>query len=117
MPAARPVFFRLVYASRRGHFSTMVAVKLPPRQIELIAKALAEPRRVEILKQIGACDGSASSCSMLQEAQKIAPATLSHHVKELTNAGLVEVAREGKFMRLSLNRAVLEAYLASLSAI
>ena len=29
---------------------------LTPRQTELIAKALAEPRRVEILKQIGSCD-------------------------------------------------------------
>jgi len=90
---------------------------LPPRQFELVSKALAEPRRVEILKQIGACNGGAASCSALQESQKITPATLSHHIKELANAGLVEVAREGKFMRLSLNRPVLETYLAQLSRI
>jgi ArsR family transcriptional regulator len=98
-----------------GHFSGMAQVKLTPRQSTLIAKALAEPRRVEILKQIGACDGSAASCSALQEAQKVTPATLSHHVKELTNAGLVEVAREGKFMKLTLNRDVLNAYLSQLA--
>ena len=91
--------------------------KLTPRQTELIAKALAEPRRVEILRQIGRCEGGAASCCALQEAQKVTPATLSHHIKELTNAGLVDVARDGKFMRLTLNRAVLDAYLAQLAKI
>ena len=92
-------------------------VKLTPRQTELIAKALAEPRRMEILRQIGRCDGSAASCSALQESQKVTPATLSHHIKELTNAGLVDVARDGKFMRMTLNRPVLDAYLAQLAKI
>lgn len=88
--------------------------KLTARQSALIAKALAEPRRVEILRQIGACDGAAA-CSALLEAQKVTPATLSHHLKELENAGLVASTREGKFMKLTLNRAVLNAYLAQLS--
>ena len=90
--------------------------RLTARQSALIAKALAEPRRVEILRQIGACDGSAA-CSALLGAQKITPATLSHHLKELENAGLVQSAREGKFLKLTLNRPVLDAYLAQLSKI
>ncbi|HEY4077252.1 MAG TPA: metalloregulator ArsR/SmtB family transcription factor [Rhizomicrobium sp.] len=95
----------------------MAPVKLTPRQSAQIAKALAEPRRVEILKQIASCDGSTAPCSALQEAHKVTPATLSHHLKELTNAGLVDVAREGKFMKLSLNRDVLNAYLGQLAKI
>ena len=104
----------LVSVSGTVHFQDMA--KLNARQAALIAKALAEPRRVEILRQIGACANS-TPCTALQQAQKIAPATLSHHIKELEHAGLVTIAREGKFMKLSLNRAVLEAYLAQLSKI
>ena len=91
--------------------------KLTPRQSALIAKALAEPRRVEILRQIGKCDGSAASCQALRDVQDVTPATLSHHIKELENAGLVETRMEGKFMKLTLNRPVLDAYLVGLSKI
>jgi ArsR family transcriptional regulator len=89
---------------------------LTPRQIELVAKALAEPRRMEILKQIGACDGT-TPCSALEAGNDVTAATMSHHIKELENAGLVNIARQGKFMKLSLNRPVLNAYLAQLSKI
>jgi DNA-binding transcriptional ArsR family regulator len=89
---------------------------LSPRQIELIAKALAEPRRVEMLRKIGTCDGS-TPCSALQCDSGITAATFSHHMKELENAGLIEVSREGKFAYLKLNRPVLNAYLAELSRI
>lgn len=100
---------------RRDHFSRMA--KLTPRQLERVAKALAEPRRVEMLRQIGRGNGSAASCQALRESQDVTPATLSHHIKELENAGLVETRMEGKFMKLSLCRGVLEAYLAALSSI
>ena len=71
---------------------------------------------MQILKQIGACQGGLA-CQLILEKQDIAAATLSHHLKELETAGLIDTARDGKFVNVSVKREVLRAYLAHLSEI
>lgn len=90
-------------------------------EIRLIAKALADPRRHAILKQIGLKQIGRTECSVacqqIREAQGVSAATLSHHVKELERAGLIGVVREGKFANLRLKRDTLQAYLDHLQSI
>ena len=91
-------------------------VELTEEQIHLIAKALADPRRLELLRQIGSCKGP-SHCADIKECHEVTAATLSHHMKELEIAGLVRVMREGKFASYMLRRDVLKAYTEQLAKI
>jgi ArsR family transcriptional regulator len=91
-------------------------VQLDDRQFTLISKALADPKRFEMLQKIGESK-EAPTCSCLSDWVKIAPATVSHHLKELDNAGLVNVRRDGKFAHLTMRRDVWKAYLKRLSTL
>jgi ArsR family transcriptional regulator len=85
-------------------------------QLQLIAKALADPRRYEILKEIGNCCGTSVACSQMRERFSICAATLSHHMKELETAGLIRSEKDGKFVHYTPQPHVLRAYLDRLHA-
>jgi ArsR family transcriptional regulator, arsenate/arsenite/antimonite-responsive transcriptional repressor len=88
--------------------------RLPERQFAAIAKALADPRRYGIVSEIASSSGGLPCCA-LRAAEAVSAATISHHIKSLEAAGLIEVVREGKFARLSFRRDTFDAYLRQLS--
>lgn len=85
---------------------------LAPGQFELVAKALADPRRVAVLEAIA--DEECCACQHLREQFPVSKATISHHIKELVRAGVVEARREGQYLHCLVRREVLEAYAAEL---
>jgi ArsR family transcriptional regulator, arsenate/arsenite/antimonite-responsive transcriptional repressor len=93
-----------------------VRTELTEEQIHLIAKALADPRRFELLRQIGS-GAKPTQCTEIKDCHPVSAATLSHHMKELEIAGLVRVMREGKFVSYLLRRDVLKAYSEQLAEI
>ena len=87
---------------------------LTDTQRTAILKALADPRRFELLELI-AKNRCPLGCSKALAEMPISAATLSHHIKELELVGLIEVRREGKYAFLSLRPGVLEAVASTLS--
>jgi ArsR family transcriptional regulator len=71
-------------------------------------KALAHPNRLKIFLQLVNCCTPGTACPVeaprhccvgdLGEDLDIAPSTLSHHIKELHHAGLLQMARRGQRM-------------------
>lgn len=73
-------------------------------------KALSNPNRliiyVEILKRHQAdADQECHGCLIadVMSSLQIGAPTVSHHVKELVNASLIEVERQGKFVNCHIN--------------
>ena len=86
--------------------------RLTPLQFELIAKALADPRRMALLQAIASEEECA--CQKLRNEFPVSKATISFHIKELVRAGLIEARREGQFLHCEVRRETLEAYTAEL---
>jgi len=84
-------------------------------QIEKISKALADQTRLKIYEQIASHEGV--HCCALVEMRGVTPATVSHHLKVLSQAGLIECRREGQFVLNVVNSEVLEEFTKSVGAL
>lgn len=82
-------------------------------QFRAITRALSDPRRYDILLHIAGQESC--TCVELRDRSRITAATLSHHLQELEAAGLIAIARKGKFALPSFRRDVWKTYLARLS--
>jgi ArsR family transcriptional regulator, arsenate/arsenite/antimonite-responsive transcriptional repressor len=69
--------------------------------------ALADPARVKIVSQIVRCGGECGACEFEPEVGLSQP-TVSHHLKKLTAAGLLEREQRGRWAYFSLRRDAVE---------
>ena len=78
-------------------------------------KALSNPNRlqiyVEILRRQRQSIGPEHSCALYDfiNSLEIGAPTVSHHIKELVNAGLISVERDGKYLACSLDEGTRQA--------
>ena len=86
-------------------------------------RALGHPHRLTIVRALlgravacctseraDDCRLDPASCNVgdLGNLVDIAPSTLSHHLKELQDAGIIERARDGRFLYCRVNQAMLD---------
>lgn len=81
-------------------------------------QALAHPKRLAILRwlleqHVACCSGDPETCEMkpatcdfaeLVDRLGVTKATVSHHIKTLSEAGLLECHREGRSLCCTVNR-------------
>ncbi|MBV9654743.1 MAG: helix-turn-helix transcriptional regulator [Acetobacteraceae bacterium] len=98
-----------------GAKRTAPPLRLSERQALAIARALSDPRRFGILREVAAASDSLPCCA-LQAAASVSAATISHHIKGLEAAGLIKVSRDGKFAMLTYRQATFDAYVDYMAA-
>jgi ArsR family transcriptional regulator len=69
-----------------------------------IFRALGDPARVRIVNLLATAGGEVCGCD-LTGALELAQPTVSHHLKKLHDAGLLDREQRGKWAYYSLNRA------------
>jgi ArsR family transcriptional regulator len=75
--------------------------------IAQLARVLSDPVRVQIIEILRGRRSQVCQCE-LNPVFDISQPTLSHHVKKLSDAGIVDVERRGRWAYYSLNPEALE---------
>jgi len=82
-------------------------------QLERISKALADETRLRILQEISA--RPQMTCGEIVSLRGVTPATVSHHLKILQDAGLIECRKEGHCVHSRAVPETIEEYGAALA--
>jgi ArsR family transcriptional regulator len=84
------------------------------KSIEKIAKAMGDKNRLSILMHITE-NGGWAQCADIHGIIDLTQPSISHHVKILVEAGLIEPEKEGRNFKYTLNISALETFCKFLS--
>jgi ArsR family transcriptional regulator len=86
------------------------------KKIEKISKALADPNRLAILKELRK-NKNCLYCSDVSNFVDLTQPSISHHLKLLSDAELIIPSKEGRNMRYTLNNKIIDQYVTFLQAL
>ena len=82
-------------------------------ELERISKALADETRLRIFEAISGA--RQMNCGQIVSMRGVTPATVSHHLKVLSEAGLIACRRQGQFVYSQAVPETIRAYVRALS--
>jgi len=86
------------------------------KKAEKIAKALADPNRLTILKELKK-QKDCVYCIDLNDILDLSQPSISHHMKLLTDADLILSSKEGRNLKYRLNDQVMDEYIQFLESL
>ena len=84
------------------------------KKLEKISKALGDVNRLKILNHI-ARSGGTGQCSAIQDCVELAQPSISHHIKILIEAELIEAEKEGRNQKYTFNTQIFKEYIHALN--
>jgi DNA-binding transcriptional ArsR family regulator len=95
-------------ATRSAQAETAHSLDLSTIDTVTVLQALADPVRLEIVRQLAGCGAGELSCGQIE--LPVGKSTTSHHLKALTSAGIVAEREVGTRKYMSLRRAELDRH-------
>ncbi|HJM50530.1 MAG TPA: metalloregulator ArsR/SmtB family transcription factor [Alphaproteobacteria bacterium] len=100
-----------------SNIETQAAPALEPEHYAAMFKALANPHRLRIFLDLASCCRAGEACSPsdrscvgeLGSGLGLAQSTVSHHLKELRQAGLIHMERSGQTIECWVEPLTLQA--------
>lgn len=86
------------------------------KQVEKISKALSDINRLKIIQSLQANNGKLE-CISIVSFLNLAQPSISHHIKKLVEADIIEPHKEGRYHFYSLNTEVWDNYRETLKKI
>ena len=79
-----------------------------------VLKALADPKRFQMVQEIASA--GELSCGQVAERFPLSQPTISHHLKILTDAGVLTMRHEAKHHFISVNQKLIDSVVSLLPA-
>ncbi|MFY7728641.1 MAG: ArsR/SmtB family transcription factor [Flavobacterium sp.] len=88
---------------------------MKPKDIERISKALGDPHRLRIMQEVKKQEWL--QCAQIIEMIDLAQPSVSHHIKQLIDAGLLIAEKEGRCIKYTIDKEVFSEYITFLNSL